>query len=112
VRHALLQVAAALALVFGAAMRRAERRIVRRLRHAGAASADRAVALGTLRPFGRVRLRRLLRAGAVHEAGTARYYLDERGFAAYRRARWRRAAVIMAIGLASVLGIYFWQARR
>jgi hypothetical protein len=56
----------------------------------------------------RARLRRLIAAGAVVEAGPGRYYLDEGAYAAWcavARARMRRAAYAGAV-LALVLGLF------
>ncbi len=96
--------------VVGAAIARAERRLVRRLREAGALSAGSAVPLGYLRPLERRRLRRLLASGAVQQAGDA-YWLDETRYAARRGSRLPRlvtallvVAVVAALALLTTRG--------
>ena len=74
-----------------------DRKIVRRLREAGATAAGLAVELDPPGPVGRARLRRMISAGAVREAGIARYYLDEPGYRAWRAARRKRALAVLAI---------------
>ena len=79
-----------------------DRKIVRRLRAAGATDAAHAVELDPPGPVGPARLRRMLTAGAVREIGTHRYYLDEAGFRAWRASRRKRAVVVIGIMLAVI----------
>ena len=74
-----------------------DRRIVRRLRAAGAINAAHAVDFDPPGPVGRMRFRRMLSVGAVREAGASRYYLDENNFRAWRVARRKRALAIVAV---------------
>jgi hypothetical protein len=101
-----------------AALLVADRHIVTRLRQLGAfsqAAAQPLARLGRLGPLRRARLRRLLTAGAVCEAGTGAVYLDEEKYSAWcaeerarLRERMRRAAVVstalmLAVALAVLL---------
>jgi hypothetical protein len=74
-----------------------DRKIVRRLREAGATAPGLAVALDPPGPVGPARLRRMISAGAVRTAGGNRYYLDEPGYRAWRTARRKRALIILTI---------------
>ncbi len=74
-----------------------DKKIVRRLRAAGATSAARAIDFDPPGPVGPARLRRMISAGAVYETGTKRYYLDEHGYLAWRAVRRKRALAILAI---------------
>ena len=109
--RAIAQLAPALAILVAVALRRAERRLVARLRAAGATSAERAIALEPLRAVSAFRLRRMARRGAVRRAAAGHYYLDEPGYAAYRQARRRRAMAVIGAALAAALAVYVWQAR-
>ena len=111
VTRCILQFAPALAILFVVAMRRAERRLVGRLREAGATVAERAVALGGERAVAALKLWRLTRAGAVREATPGRYYLDGARYATYREARRRRAVVLIGVALAAAASVYLWQGR-
>ena len=82
-----------------------DRRIVRRLRSAGAINAAHAIAFEPSGPVARARFRRMLSAGAVRETGTNRCYLDEHGFQAWRAVRRKRALVILAIMVVLVAGL-------
>lgn len=83
----------------------AERRLIRRLRDAGATSPLRAYALGDLRWVQRRRLRRLLRVGAIREAHPGAYFLDESVYAEHRRVRWVRALVGVAVMLVILIAV-------
>ena len=74
-----------------------DRKIVRRLRAAGAINATHAIDFDPPGPVGRARLRRMLSVGAVRETGANRYYLDENNFRAWRVVRRKRALAILAI---------------
>ena len=74
-----------------------DRKIVRRLREAGAVAPGLAVELDPPGPFGPARLRRMVTAGAVGTSGANRYYLDEQGYRAWRSVRRKRALVVLAI---------------
>jgi hypothetical protein len=79
-----------------------DRKIVRRLRAAGAIKAAHAVEFDPPGPVGRARLRRMVSVGAVRETGANRYYLDENNFRVWRVARRKRALAILAIMVALV----------
>jgi hypothetical protein len=74
-----------------------DRKIVRRLRAAGATDAAHAIAFDPPGPVGPARLRRMIAAGAVHDTGAHRYYLDEAGFRAWRASRRKRALIVVGI---------------
>ena len=74
-----------------------DRKIVRRLRTAGAINAAHAVAFDPPGPIGHARLRRMLSVGAVRETGASRYYLDENGYVAWRAVRRKRALAVLAV---------------
>jgi hypothetical protein len=74
-----------------------DRKIVRRLRAAGATSASHAIEFDPPGPVGHARLRRMVSAGAVRETGARRYYLDETGYQAWRVVRRKRALAILGI---------------
>lgn len=80
-----------------------DRRIVRKLRAQGAREATQAVDLRPPGPFGAMRLRRLIALGAIRETN-GRYYLDEDGWAAWRRRRRLRGLLLLGL-LAAVLGV-------
>jgi hypothetical protein len=74
-----------------------DRKIVRRLRDAGAINAAHAVEFDPPGPIGHARLRRMLSVGAVRDTGANRYYLDESGYQAWRVVRRKRALAILAV---------------
>ena len=74
-----------------------DKKIVRRLRAAGATSAVHAVEFDPPGPMGPARLRRMLSVGAVRETGANRYYLDERNYLAWRAVRRKRALAVLAV---------------
>ena len=85
----------------------AERRIVRRLRRSGAVDSASAASLSAWSPLIRLRLAWLLRSGAVVGTAAGRYYLDDEGFARYRRRRKHRALTVLAVML-PLLGLAWW----
>jgi len=60
-----------------AAVMTAERRVVKRLRNAGATNPNTAVPLGDLRHLQRRRLQHLMKHDIVHKIEPDRYYLNE-----------------------------------
>jgi hypothetical protein len=106
-RTEILRLVASIGWLFAVGMLAAERRMVRRLRQASAASADTAVPLSLRSPLARLRLARLRSAGAVVEAGSGRYYLDAEHFHHYRLARRHRAIVLIALVIALFL-VFWW----
>ena len=99
-RSDVLHVATAAAWIIVFVFLRAERRLLRTLRRHDATDPTTAIDVSSRSPFVRLRLRRLLSAGALVETAPGRYYLDSSGFSAYRRRRQRRALVIIAAMLA------------
>ena len=89
-------------MIFGL-NRRTVRRLVHRLRRAGATTPDQACRLDGLSWLQARRLRRLLAAGAVREASPGMYYLNEVGLGAWRRGRLRRVLAVLSGGLAAAL---------
>lgn len=106
-RTELLRIATTVVWVVVIALVASERRILRTLRRADATGPERAAAIAARTPLYRFRLRRLVRGGAVVDAGAGRFYLDPEGFARYRRRRRRRALIILAVTL-PVIGILWW----
>jgi hypothetical protein len=100
----ILQTAAPFLALFAALLTASERRLVDRLRRAGAVADASALALSDLRPLTRWRLARLRRGGAVRAADRERFYLDEAAYQALRRARRRRVLTIAAL-LAAALAL-------
>lgn len=87
------------------AIRRAERRIIDRLRDSGATSYTTAQPLSDLRLFEEQRLRRLLSAGAIREAESGRYFLDEAALDAYSQQRRKRVLFVVGGALAAALAV-------
>ncbi|QEH36576.1 hypothetical protein OJF2_51600 [Aquisphaera giovannonii] len=94
-----------------AAARRAERRLVEYLREAGAMSPASASPIPDQSWMGSKALRRMLAAGALREAD-AGYYLDEAAYSAYRTARTRKMALIMAPLVIAAILVIWWAAMR
>jgi hypothetical protein len=89
------------------AVKIAEKRLVARLREAKATVAQRAIPLDDLRWIQQRRLKRLARAGAVHEAGEGRWYLDEPVYAEFVAWRRRMAAIAVVAAILAGLVVYF-----
>jgi hypothetical protein len=105
----LLSLVAGLAWILALALIAAERRIVRRLRRAGALTPENAIPIAPRSALTRFRLGRLLRSGAVVTAPGGLYYLDPAAFALYRGRRRRRAFILISSALA--IGAIFWVLR-
>ena len=90
-----------------AALTRAERRVVNRLRRARATSQARAVALPELRMLEERRLERLKEVGVICDAGEGRYWVDEAKYETYRDDRrtivWWVLAFVAGLALAVLL---------
>ena len=84
-----------------------ERRMVGRLRTAGATSAQQARTLEELGISSGVILRRLRERAVVREAGPDRYYLDEPSWEAVRRGRRRAINVLGVIVLVVLFALLF-----
>ncbi len=93
----LLPVVGQFPTIFAALILATDRKIVRRLRAAGAMNAAHAIEFDPPGPIGRARLRRMLTVGAVRETDANRYYLDENTFRAWRVVRRKRALAVVAI---------------
>ena len=97
----LLQVFGSVAGALFSALAAIEQGLLRRLRAAGATSAERAVHLPGLRPLTRWRLARLEKAEAVKVLDSGAVFIDEESFHRLRRRRILTAVagVIVAVGL-------------
>ncbi|WP_422923786.1 hypothetical protein [Singulisphaera sp. PoT] len=95
--------------IAGAASRRAERRLVEHLREALDASS--AIPIPDQNWMGRRALQRLIKAGAVREAGDG-YYLDEAAYAVFRSRRARNTALIMAPLTVAAILVIWWASGR
>jgi hypothetical protein len=84
-----------------------ERRMVNRLRTAGAVTPAQARTLEELGITGGVILRRLRERAVVREAGPDRFYLDEPSWEAVRRGRRRAIHVLGVIVLVVLFALLF-----
>lgn len=89
-----------LPLFVAVAMRRAERRIHRRLRDSGAFDPQSAVPLSLSRSIERRRLEGLISHGAVRLTGNDRYFLDSEGWNRHQRDRRLRVFFAVSVVLA------------
>lgn len=94
-------------LAFAASVRREERRVIDRMRDAGALNAERAITLGGDGMIARWVRRRLLDSRAIAGAGNDRYYLLENGYAAFRGRRRKRAMMAGALLLIGLFILWF-----
>jgi hypothetical protein len=95
-------------MLFAALILRTDRRIVTELRHAGALSIASAIPLRAPPLFGSWRIRRLAGAGAIRLVQPEHFYLDENGYAAFRKRRRRRALLVLSILLPLILIMWVW----
>ena len=84
-----------------------ERRMVNRLRAAGAVSRERARTLEELGIARGVVLRRLRERAVIREAPGDHFYLDEESWAAVRRSRRRAIHVLWVVALVVLLAVLF-----
>ena len=84
-----------------------ERRMVSRLRMAGATRPEQARTLEELGISRGLVLRRLRERAVVRQAGPDRYYLDEPSWEVVRRSRRRAIHISWLIGLIIVLAVLF-----
>lgn len=84
-----------------------DRKILRRLREAGATDAARAIDFHPPGPLGRARLRRMVAGGAVKRDSAGRYYLDQQGYLGWRAARRKRGLGVLALMTAIVIALIF-----
>lgn len=103
----ILQILALPLSLFAGLVRRAESKVVKRLRESGALSAETATELPPLSRLGRWQLSRLETAGAVVAVPSGTYFFVPAGYQSFRRARRRRALIIVPVVLAVVL-LLFW----
>jgi hypothetical protein len=89
------------------ALRATDRRLIRTLRRAGADRPQNAKPLMVRSPLARLRFRRLCHAGVIVQVSDGWCYLDLDAFAQYRRARRRRALVVLAVMLPAI-GLFWW----
>ncbi|MEX1128183.1 MAG: hypothetical protein WEB50_06440 [Vicinamibacterales bacterium] len=84
-----------------------ERRMVNRLRAAGAVSREHARTLEELGVPHGVVLRRLRDRAVIREAAGGHFYLDEESWAAVRRSRRRAIHVLWVVALVLLLAVLF-----
>ena len=84
-----------------------ERRMVKRLRTAGAVTPDQARTLEELGIRRGVILRRLRERAVIREAGAERFYLDEPSWEAVRRSRRRAIHVLWVVALVVLFALLF-----
>lgn len=87
------------------AIRRAERRVIERLRDSGADSYATAQPLTDLRLFEEQRLRRMLAAGAIRETAAGEYFLDEAALEDYSQQRRKKVLLIVGGAAAALLAV-------
>jgi hypothetical protein len=95
-------------MLFAALILRTDRRIVRKLRETKANSIDSAIPLKIPPILGSWRLHRLAGVGAICLVQPERYYLDEKGYAAFRKRRRRRALLIISTLIPLILIMWVW----
>lgn len=95
-------------MLFAALILRTDRRIVTELRHAGALSIASAIPLHVPPLFGSWRIRRLAGAGAIGLVHPEHFYLDENGYAVFRKRRRRRVLLFLSILLPLILIMWAW----
>lgn len=88
--------------VIAAAALAADRRLIRRLRDAGATSPATATDLQPTRGFDKRRIARLERRGVIVRACTSRFYLDETAHAAWEAERRLRALILLGLSVAAL----------
>ena len=91
--------------VVAAMAHNAERRLVETLRAHGALSAERAVPLVVGKPLERSVLKRLIKRGAIRQAGE-RYWLNEEGYTAMRGSRRVRAVMAVIIVALIIIAVF------
>jgi hypothetical protein len=97
-----------LPMLFAVLILRTDRRIVGELRQAKAISTNSAIPLHAPPVVGSWRLRRLADAGAICLVAPNVFYLDEAGYAAFRKNRRRRALLVLGVLLPSILILAVW----
>ncbi len=90
---------------------RAQRRLIERLRTAGATRPDAAVALDGLGRWEANYLNRFLRAGVIVKSESGAYYMDETALVAHRTARMRQILIVAGVLLIAV-GVVIWFMQR
>jgi hypothetical protein len=105
----MLRAISVIPMLFAALILRTDRRIVRQLREAKAISIESAILLQPPPILGSWRLRRLAGAGAICLVQPeSYYYLEEQGYAAYRKRRRRRAVLVFCILIPLILIVWLW----
>jgi hypothetical protein len=104
----LLRAISVIPIMFAALILRTDRRIVNELLAAQATSTGSAIPLDAPPIIGRWRLRRLASAGAICLVQPRNYYLQESGYAAYRKRRRRRVLVLIGILIPLIIITWVW----
>ncbi len=95
--------------VIAAAALAADRRLIRRLRDAGATSPATATDLQATRGLDKRRIARLERRGVLVRAGANRFYLDETAHAAWEAKRRLLALIVLALAFAVLAVVAYLQ---
>jgi len=90
---------------------RVDRKIVQRLRKAGATSTTRAIHLDPMTPFQRRRLLRLERHGVVRMGAPERWFLDEEAWVGLQRTRRWNAFAAITLMVVTLLVLIWWSTR-
>lgn len=104
----MLRAISVIPMLLAAIILRTDQRIVEQLRQAKANSIDSAIPLHAPPPLGSWRLSRLANAGAICLVQPASYYLEEHGFAGYRKRRRRQALLLISILLPLIFIMWLW----
>jgi len=95
--------------VIAAAALAADRRLIRRLRDAGATRPATATDLQATRGLDKRRIARLERRGVLVRAGANRFYLDETAHAAWEAKRRLLALIVLALAFAVLAVVAYLQ---
>ena len=106
-RTDVLRIITAGAMVLALAIRHSQRRLVWQLVSAAALGRESAIELKDLHALRRFVLRRLTTGGAVIELPGGKYYLDTKGFEAFRRHRKRFALGLVGLIVAAFAAMWW-----
>lgn len=106
-----MPVGSSMAGIVAARALRTDRKIVKRLRQAGATSTTRAIHLDPLTPFQRRRLLRLERHGVVRMGAPERWFLDEQAWIGLQRSRRWSAVAAISLMVVTIVALVWWSTR-